>query len=1072
MSPAGSANRRLWELLTDRRGVSLLWELEIDWTLQATARYRRADQTADETNRLFSWLVDIGGGAEALQLTPQGSTQTISDLTIRLAREFERHCSIEEPAGRWAHVYALLPGDGSRVLVWSGVLLDPPANSYDPNTGIYTLSLMSPLALIQSRPVPAYVLNPTDAPNAPQDALGQPLPLLFGTVGPVFPPLISDWPESVLSQRLGATADVINIESVAGWPEPDNSGMMSDCAATDGALRLSTTDTDWPADGLITPVGSPTEVIGWGSYTQGVNYIDIDPAFRGYGGTTRGAWTSSDPFIELYLAVIDEETENAEWIAYGGIAASALIACVRGLFNGGVGRTHEDGATIRCLRGVSLASIVNGKAIAALDADSLRTRDPDTDRLTRVHFPVTTDASDLVTVPGQTVASIIAQAIYHTEEHIGFESAVREVHDYGSGSDLPITSGYAILPLDSTQDESGGQWADLANGHDDDTGTYAVGTQFFNYTDYAAARWRFSPGAIPLATWAEVDHVYVYIRVRRGQNYHENVISLTLDAAGIWSAELTEGELTDDVWQYWDVSDLADWTIAHVDADVRIILPPGFGNPQAMRVYEIGLIVTIPSIWGWFNSENAIDGDDATFALWASVNAGQVDLLSLAAPGVSDGINISAAQIEIEHEETGVAGDWAARYARIRCGETSDTVGAWVAIPLRAAKTLERVTLPLPSSGLSGTPIVELATSATMGITMNVYRTHIILWVDHTTEDDLGDQARELVMTEVDGTADDAGGTYTGTPYAMLEQPADIEHYLIRELGGIGAGYIDEASFVADRVYSAGLGLVLAGAMSEQEPLGGILGAIGQNGGNVPLWRDGQMRCWRWPQSASAVEWQFVRSRQGPRNVLDTPAVRYARTAAEQLVSGLTLQYSARPYSSARSAVRGAASRRPPMGGGAGVHARYRWRLAYPHLLEWQHDPEVEAWTWRRFSFATDLQLQMDWINDITAAGLIGAHIINVFGRRRWIVIFGAGPEGMLVKLGSLGEWIDEDLPWPILQGFRRERWWDGLVYNEDLWPLALRGFYGVCIAKRRVSDNAWELTVLEWCAADCPALA
>jgi hypothetical protein len=60
----------------------------------------------------------------------------------------------------------------------------------------------------------------------------------------------------------------------------------------------------------------------------------------------------------------------------------------------------------------------------------------------------------------------------------------------------------------------------------------------------------------------------------------------------------------------------------------------------------------------------------------------------------------------------------------------------------------------------------------------------------------------DAVLFDGEGCADDGSGTYTGTPSALIEKPADVLHFISRDLIGIPASLIDDSSFTQARTDS------------------------------------------------------------------------------------------------------------------------------------------------------------------------------------------------------------------------------------------------------------------------------
>lgn len=54
-------------------------------------------------------------------------------------------------------------------------------------------------------------------------------------------------------------------------------------------------------------------------------------------------------------------------------------------------------------------------------------------------------------------------------------------------------------------------------------------------------------------------------------------------------------------------------------------------------------------------------------------------------------------------------------------------------------------------------------------------------------------------LADLSGVKDDGSGTFTGTPNATIENPADVRRHFIEAVAGLPAAHVDAASFAADR---------------------------------------------------------------------------------------------------------------------------------------------------------------------------------------------------------------------------------------------------------------------------------
>jgi hypothetical protein len=361
--------------------------------------------------------------------------------------------------------------------------------------------------------------------------------------------------------------------------------------------------------------------------------------------------------------------------------------------------------------------------------------------------------------------------------------------------------------------------------------------------------------------------------------------------------------------------------------------------------------------------------------------------------------------------------------------------------------------LPEPAAGFAegGQLVVEIATQAAAGLQMVIGGAQLVLWTDSTAQNhqQVGNDARALVARSMRGAVN-SSGTY-------IERPAQLAQHLL-EMAGLSS-LVDAASFAAALAYEVANGVGCAGIIPSQEPVGSILARLAHSAGCVYLWRDGAFTVWRWPETA-APQWQFASAVRGPSNVLPG-SVGYSRTPFDSLVGACSLLYAPRSFTSERRMVQGPV-RKPPARGGAAVGGRPRYSLDYP----FQIGEAAEAASWQTYTYGTlpeRAPFTADFVaDDVHAAWLLGLWQ-TIHGRQRWIVRFTCGPEGLLVPLGSLGEWIDDRLPWPVLRAIDSLAWWGWPVGDDDKWPAQTRGFYSICIGKRRISENEYEITLLEW---------
>lgn len=98
----------------------------------------------------------------------------------------------------------------------------------------------------------------------------------------------------------------------------------------------------------------------------------------------------------------------------------------------------------------------------------------------------------------------------------------------------------------------------------------------------------------------------------------------------------------------------------------------------------------------------------------------------------------------------------------------------------------------------------------------------------------------EAVTADVDGYADDGAGTYTGTPNALIENPADVLHHLLRVPGGLAAADIDAASFAAARASLAALAYLFAGVLLRDEASNAVLLRLAEQCRSLLYFEEGQ----------------------------------------------------------------------------------------------------------------------------------------------------------------------------------------------------------------------------------------
>ncbi|PIQ96548.1 MAG: hypothetical protein COV67_09050 [Nitrospinae bacterium CG11_big_fil_rev_8_21_14_0_20_56_8] len=152
----------------------------------------------------------------------------------------------------------------------------------------------------------------------------------------------------------------------------------------------------------------------------------------------------------------------------------------------------------------------------------------------------------------------------------------------------------------------------------------------------------------------------------------------------------------------------------------------------------------------------------------------------------------------------------------------------------------------------------------------------------------------DAITADVEGVKDDAGGTITGTPGALIERPDHVYQWSVLKVLGRPVGEIDAASFASAGSLYAASGYRLAGVVQDKTGLRG-------------LWRR-----WGW-ESRSWFRWDLGRARIlfRPRNRVDPsmmpakliPASQFrlgeggktrfraVRTAAVNLVNAIDLRY-------------------------------------------------------------------------------------------------------------------------------------------------------------------------------------
>ena len=97
-------------------------------------------------------------------------------------------------------------------------------------------------------------------------------------------------------------------------------------------------------------------------------------------------------------------------------------------------------------------------------------------------------------------------------------------------------------------------------------------------------------------------------------------------------------------------------------------------------------------------------------------------------------------------------------------------------------------------------------------------------WGGFSQETDL---LEDEIRGDLDGPVDDASGTYTGTPNAIINNPADVRRHFIEVAGGVPAAIVDSASFVADRAkYAAIDGYLFRGSIESERRFGDVLASM------------------------------------------------------------------------------------------------------------------------------------------------------------------------------------------------------------------------------------------------------
>ena len=92
----------------------------------------------------------------------------------------------------------------------------------------------------------------------------------------------------------------------------------------------------------------------------------------------------------------------------------------------------------------------------------------------------------------------------------------------------------------------------------------------------------------------------------------------------------------------------------------------------------------------------------------------------------------------------------------------------------------------------------------------DVYILHVFFDIEYRKKEVV---FSDEVTCEVTGLIDDASGTYTGTPNALITRPDHVRKYILYHRGGLGTGYIDTASFAAAGTLFASLGYAFSGVL-------------------------------------------------------------------------------------------------------------------------------------------------------------------------------------------------------------------------------------------------------------------